>query len=96
MVDSFAVTLQLGQVLLYAVDGTSRGASSTLWMRHTTITAVQARARPVGGRFDTTTMLQDSRRLDANGGTWRTAAITGDCLGVRTRCAVTHRLPDKR
>jgi hypothetical protein len=37
--------------------------------------------------------LQNSGLVEARGGTWRTATIAGDCLGVRTRCAVTHRLP---
>jgi hypothetical protein len=93
MVDGFAVALQLGQVLLYEADRMTRAESNTLWMRHTTITAGPPGTRAVGRPFRSITTLEDSRLLHVNDDTWRTATVTGDCLGIRTRCSVTHRLP---
>jgi hypothetical protein len=92
MVDSFVVALQLGQALLYALDGIPRSASNTLWMRQTTIHSDAP--QPVAtGPIAARASLHHSGVLPAHGGRWRTATIVGDCLGVRTRCAVAHELP---
>jgi hypothetical protein len=92
MVDSFVVSLQLGQVLLYELDRLERAASNTLWMRQTTIRS-DAPQVAASGAFTATASLAHSKMLPARGGTWRTATILGDCNGVRTRCAVAHQLP---
>jgi hypothetical protein len=92
MIESFVVSLQLGQVLLYELDGVARADSNTLWMRHTTIEATTP-FRPAVAPVAATVSLQDSRRLTARGGTWRTATIVGHSPGLRTRCAVAHELP---
>ncbi len=92
MVDSFVVSLQLGQVLLYELDRFPRAESNTLWMRHTSITR-DTPHRSAADPFEATASLVDARLLRTAGGIWRTATIVGDCQGVRTRCAVTHQLP---
>lgn len=93
LVDAFAVALQLGQVLLYETDRTTRGRSNTLWMRHTTITAGAPPTRRAEASFPTFATLEDSSLLRTGDHIWRAATVVGDSLGVRTRCAVTHRLP---
>lgn len=93
MIDAFVVSLQLGQVLLYELDGVSRAKSNTLWMRTTTVTAEQ----PMIGTETTPTVatatLVDSRILTHRGASWRAATIAGDCWGIGTECAVAHELP---
>ncbi|MCE6998212.1 hypothetical protein LZG04_25935 [Saccharothrix sp. S26] len=93
MIDSFVVALQLGQVLLYAIDRMDRASSDTLWMRHTTITACPPAGRRAGDWFPATAELVDPALLETPNGVWRTATIVGDSLGVLTRCSVAHRLP---
>jgi avirulence D protein (AvrD) len=93
MIDGFVVTLQLGQALLYALDGLARGESNTLWMRRTTITD---EAGHLAGPAATTATaeISDTAVLTRRGEHWRTATLSGELLGVKTRCAVTHRLHD--
>ena len=93
MVDAFVVSLQLGQVLLYELDGVERARSNTLWMRSTTLTC-DGPHRATDAPFQATASLADPRLLTARGGTWRAASITGESLGMRTHCAVAHQLPD--
>lgn len=93
MLDSFVVSLQLGQVLLYELDGIERQASNTLWMRSTTIRCdriEQSVTQPV----PVTASLLKPRLLNVLGHTWRAAEIVSRCAGLETRCAVAHRLPD--
>lgn len=92
MLDSFVASLQLGQILLYEADGLTRAESETLWMRTTTVTAVEPHLRATG-TFPVTASLIDSTRIVARGEPWRTATILGEGGGIRTRCAVAHRLP---
>lgn len=91
-IDGFVVALQLGQVLLYELDGLSRADSDTLWMRTTTITAETA-ARPAGERFPAVAALENARRLQSRDGTWRTATVVASSGGVAVRCSVAHQLP---
>ena len=91
-VDAFVVALQLGQVLLYALDEVERARSNTLWMRRTVITC-DTPHRPATGPFPVTTELTDATLLEARGGLWRTADITSSCAGVRVMCSVTHQIP---
>ncbi|MFI9012128.1 AvrD family protein [Actinosynnema sp. NPDC053489] len=92
MIDSFVVALQLGQVLLYELDGFDRGDSDTLWMRRTTMVA-DTPVRPSGEAFRVTTGLIGTKLVEARGGVWRTADIIAECPGLRLECSVTHRLP---
>ena len=93
-VDAFVTALQLGQVLLYELDGVGRAESDTLWMRQTALTA----APPVPAEATgcaTTARLERAALLDMDGAPWRTADIVGRTAGVEVRCAVTHRLPPR-
>ena len=93
MVDSFVVALQLGQVLLYQLDGVERGRSSNLWMRSATLSA-DAPCAPAAGPVPVTAELADARLINKGGALWRTASVVGELAGVRTRCAVAHQLPE--
>lgn len=93
MLDSFVVSLQMGQVLLYELDELDRATSDTLWMRNTTISCDGSAAASVSPLVATTALV-GSMLLAARGERWRTATIVGECHGVRTRCAIAHRLPD--
>jgi hypothetical protein len=92
MIDSFVMALQLGQILLYELDQFPRADSETLWMRNTTIVCDRP-DRPAGSPFALTTALVEPRGVEARGAMWRTATIVGESPGLRTRCAVVHRLP---
>jgi len=90
-IDSFVVSLQLGQVLLYEMDRMTRAESNTLWMRHTSITT-KTPYRPADRPFAATVHLEDSRLVNMRGASWRTATIVGEMRGIHTRCAVAHQL----
>ncbi|TDU04080.1 avirulence D protein (AvrD) [Streptomyces sp. 846.5] len=92
MIDLFVSALQLGQILLYELDGVDRASSNTLWMRGTTIDAVPVPAdEPADGRFRT--VLDNPVRLATPQGTWRSARIVATHAGMRLTCKVAHLLP---
>ncbi|MFE0174098.1 AvrD family protein [Streptomyces sp. NPDC059002] len=99
MIDVFVAALQLGQVLLYRLDGLDRATSNTLWMRCTTITPADERAAAAGadggtprdGRFRVA--LARPTELPTAQGTWRTAQIRSTFAGLRLTCDVAHLLP---
>jgi hypothetical protein len=88
-IDLFVSALQLGQVLLYELDGLTRADSNTLWMRSTRFTP-GAEAVP-GDRFRVT--LDRADLLPTAEGTWRTARITAELGGTKLTCNVVHLLP---
>ncbi|MGW5847843.1 AvrD family protein [Streptomyces sp. NPDC055254] len=93
MIDSFVVGLQLGQVLLYELDGVSRANSNTLWMRQTVLEA-DSPLRPLAEITTTSAHLADSMVLNTSKGeTWRRADIVGELGGIRLRASVAHQLP---
>lgn len=92
LIDAFVVALQLGQILLYRLDGIERGTSNTLWMRRTVICA-DSPHRPANRSYPVTARLADPLVIQARGGTWRTGEIDCALAGVSVRCAVTHQLP---
>ncbi|MFJ4778270.1 AvrD family protein [Streptomyces sp. NPDC088762] len=97
LIDAFVVALQLGQVLLYELDGVSRADSDTLWMRSTLLEASSPQrplTAPDGGRHPVTAELRDATRLTTrHGDTWRRADIAAELAGVSVICSVAHRLP---
>ncbi|MFJ4860176.1 AvrD family protein [Streptomyces sp. NPDC088748] len=97
LVDAFVVALQLGQVLLYELDGVSRADSDTLWMRSTQLEASSPQrplTTPDGGPHPVTAELRDATRLTTRRGeTWRRADIAAELAGVSVICSVAHRLP---
>ncbi|MFI0264771.1 AvrD family protein [Streptomyces sp. NPDC017056] len=95
MIDAFVAALQLGQVLLYELDGLTRAQSNTLWMRSTHITRAGA-SRPWHGSEPITTSLQAAKALPtAAGETWRTADVVSAVGDLTVRCAVAHRLLER-
>lgn len=88
-IDAFVVALQLGQVLLYELDGLTRADSDTLWMRTTRIVSHGAKSHA----SDVTTSLEDSRLVNLRGEEWRLANIRSSFPGLfDVSCAVAHRL----
>ncbi|MHC2187286.1 hypothetical protein ACVLV4_002956 [Rathayibacter agropyri] len=91
LVDALVATLQLGQVLLYRLDGLDRAESDTLWMRSTRITASPTRSW--GTRSSLETHLDRPRLLLLKGESWRLADIVGKTdSGLQLSCSVAHRL----
>lgn len=90
MVDTFVIGLQLGQALLYELDGVSRAESNTLWMRKTSLELIDS--RPVTGPIEIEAVLEESRLLEAKTGTWRSADIVTEFHGIRLRCSVAHQI----
>ncbi|MGW8331709.1 AvrD family protein [Streptomyces sp. NPDC055897] len=91
-IDAFVVALQMGQALLYGLDGVDRAHSNTLWMRRTVLES-DTPHRTADAPFPVTTELTDSTLLEVRGARWRTADITSGCAGVRVMCSVTHEIP---
>ncbi|WP_405791540.1 AvrD family protein [Streptomyces sp. NBC_01506] len=92
MIDAFAAVLQLGQVLLYTLDGVDRADSANLWMRRTRVTTGTPPG-PAHGPARATASLERARLLPSQAGTWRTAEVTGALHAVRIQAGVTHLLP---
>ncbi|MER7725105.1 AvrD family protein [Streptomyces sp. NPDC096323] len=92
LVDAFVTSLQLGQILMYETDGISRGASNTLWMRTTVLTA-SASPEPIRYESPLRVQLENSSLLERPDGVWRAVDIVGRLAGNSVRCSVAHRLP---
>jgi hypothetical protein len=90
MIDALVAAMQLGQVLLYTLDGVERARSNNLWMRRARITA--ADPAPTRPDDEVTARLHQARLLPAPTGTWRSAEVIGALHGVRTQVAVAHLL----
>jgi hypothetical protein len=90
MIDALVTAMQLGQVLLYTLDGVERVHSNNLWMRRARITA--GGTAPARSDDKVTTRLEQARLLPAPSGTWRSAEVVGALHGVRTRVGVAHLL----
>lgn len=91
----FAGTLQLGQALLYELDGIQRDETNTLWMKRTAVIVTNAAPRfedpqPIHVR------LRNARKYSKANGEWRRADIVGLVANNRIICSVTHRLPDEQ
>jgi hypothetical protein len=90
MIDCFVVGLQLGQVLLYELDGISRAESSTLWMRSTVLDRVDAPG-PLGASVPATVVLEKCKILEtAKRQVWRSVDIVTEFQGIKMRCSVAH------
>ncbi|MEV4344561.1 AvrD family protein [Actinoplanes sp. NPDC049596] len=96
VVDTFVVSLQLVQVLLYELDSIRRADSRTLWMMRTVLTApVDPPPLPVGpGQAQPAEAALTGRRvLDMRGGRWRSVDVRANYAGVEVRCSFAHELP---
>lgn len=90
----FAASLQLGQILLYNLDGVDRTRSNTLWMKRTTITFSQELSRSTQLPQPVFTKLENVKKYPKPDGDWRRADIVSVICNTRIVCSVTHRLPD--
>jgi len=94
MINMFVVALQLGQVMLYELDGINRAESNTLWMRSTLLESDTPRPHANTGVAFMMASLVDAELLHTRRGeTWRRADITAQGGGVKVVCSVAHRLP---
>ncbi|MFK0007491.1 AvrD family protein [Paenarthrobacter sp. NPDC090520] len=93
LMEAFVTTLQLGQVLLYELDGVTRAQSNTLWMRRTVITASAPPSSILDG-LPLNVQLRRPRVLPLNGSNWRCADIEGR-IGSHLviTCDVAHEIP---
>ncbi|MFE1442313.1 AvrD family protein [Streptomyces sp. NPDC058739] len=89
MVDALVSVMQLGQVLLYTLDGVERARSNNLWMRRARIRLDDTGP---GTGDEVTAALRQARLLPAPTGTWRSAEVAGALHGVRVQVAVAHLL----
>lgn len=92
VVDAFVIGLQLGQLLLYELDGISRADSNTLWMR---LTEIECRDNGVPRvPVAPVTVRLDNRRLIEKAGheVWRAADIVCAFQRIDMRCSVAHRV----
>ncbi|MCO6004067.1 AvrD family protein [Actinoallomurus purpureus] len=92
VIDCFVAGLQLGQVLLYELDGVPRARSNTLWMRRTVLECAAPRPAlenptPVIAFLDDVRLLKNSKAE-----TWRSADIVAELNGISMRCSVVHLL----
>jgi hypothetical protein len=91
MVEAFVATMQMGQVLLYELDGIQRADSDTMWMRRTVLAAEQP--LPYDEEpFPVDASLSAALLVHSGDSSWRTSTVRSDCHGVRVRCDLTHRL----
>ena len=93
LVSAFVEALQLGQVLLYELDGVERARSSTLWMRRTVL-EVATPYRSIESPGQVTVGLGVAQSLTRGGERWRVADIVSTRPGIKTMCSVAHRLGD--
>lgn len=94
ILDAFVSALQLGQILLYELDGLDRAESNTMWMRQTTLEIGDA--DPVAGPERLDVRLEDTELLTmSDGRRWRTADIVARLARLEMRCSIAHHLPSE-
>lgn len=91
----FASTLQIGQALLYKLDGIDRASSNTLWMKRTSIT-IFAGVPPLQFEQPIHVKLVNARRYRKGDADWRSAEISAIICNTKIVCAVTHQLPAEK
>ncbi|GHF69211.1 hypothetical protein GCM10018790_53990 [Kitasatospora xanthocidica] len=93
ILDVFVAAIQLGQILLYEIDGVPRSESNTLWMRQTVLDIGDPR-QPVTVPDRLTVRLDETELLTSRDGeTWRLVDIVGGFRHMSVRCSAAHRLP---
>ncbi|MGF1426228.1 AvrD family protein [Kitasatospora sp. LaBMicrA B282] len=93
LLDCLAVQAQLGQALLYQMDGATGVDGGRLRIPRVTVTAQPPDRRPLAGPFDAVASVDRSRLLTWEGETWRTIKLTGSCRGITTSAWLAHALP---
>lgn len=91
VVDALIAMPQLGQVLLYDLDGIDRGSSETLWMR--SVSASTTTPHTPSETFRAHARVTRAGTVPMGGATWRTADLAGDFRGMTLTASLAHRLP---
>ncbi len=89
ILDAFVTSLQLGQVLLYELDGLTRTNSNNLWMRSIKI---RRNLRPYAPEI-AQAQLDDLKIFEVDQQRWRSAEIVGKLADLNVVCSVAHQLP---
>ncbi|WP_157982539.1 AvrD family protein [Nocardiopsis sp. FIRDI 009] len=91
LIDGFVTLLQLGQVLLYELDGLDRSNSDTLWMQQVVLR--QGEPPSAEGNDGTASLtVSDHQLLTMPDGRWRNAELRGQMGGVSMTAAFAHRI----
>ncbi|QZZ31660.1 hypothetical protein A7X85_40465 [Streptomyces sp. ST1015] len=94
MVDAIAVVGQLAQILMYGLDGLTRGRSDTLWLRRAEL-ATDLPLRAVDRAFPAHARVADARLVDIDEHPWRVCDLSYGFHGITGTFSVAHRLPDR-
>ncbi|MDE9518925.1 hypothetical protein KKJ17_14610 [Xenorhabdus bovienii] len=89
-VDAFVSSLQIGQILLYELDGITREKSNNLWMRSIKINESDACDHQKGGTLAVT--LENTSLTYKGKDKWRCADIVANINNIQVRCSVAHQL----
>ena len=93
-IDVFVSLLQLGQVLMYELDGISRDKSETLWMQRLVLrpSSDHEGCNSVVDRAMATLRITDHQLLTLPNGKWRNVDFAGDSGGIDLSATFAHRV----
>lgn len=92
---AFVALLQLGEVLLYELDGLDRASSDTLWMQRVVLT--QGEPSPAGrGPYEAGLEIADHQLVRLPSGYWRNADLRGRVGGIGLSATFAHRVASGR
>ena len=93
-IDAFVSLLQLGQVLLYELDGIDRGNSETLWMQRLTLrpSTYHESYGPAANNPNATLCIADHQLLALPTGKWRNVDFAGNFGGIDLSATFAHRI----
>ncbi|MDC9615229.1 AvrD family protein [Xenorhabdus khoisanae] len=89
-IDAFVSSLQIGQILLYELDGITREASNNLWMRSIKINEADVCNNQKVGTLEVT--LENTCLIYKGNDKWRSADIVSSINNIQVRCSVAHQL----
>jgi hypothetical protein len=90
--DSMIVLAQVGQALLYELDGLDRTQTNNLWMRRVDMWRDNPH-QPLDIAESCVTRVKRSSVVDYAGSRWRASNIAGRCGGTTVEYSVGHQLP---
>ncbi|MBE8597630.1 AvrD family protein [Xenorhabdus sp. BG5] len=89
-IDAFVSSLQIGQILLYELDGITREASNNLWMRSIKINESDVCNNQKVGTLEV--ILENTCLTYKGNDKWRSADIVSSINNIQVRCSVAHQL----
>ncbi|TFH90262.1 AvrD family protein [Vibrio ouci] len=90
-IDVFVSGLQVGQIMLYELDGIKREESNNLWMRSFKF----EEREQYGDEGVLSVKLENITLTLVDGYQWRSADIVANVSNISLRCSVTHKLAVK-